>query len=183
MSKIGRKPINVSGLQTEVKGQEILFKGPKASGVYVVPAHFQAILKDSLLSIAPREDKTKHLKQREINQEWGMHRALLSNKLSGAKKEFEKTVEIVGLGYKAVKSGDKLVFTLGYSHPVDFVVPKGVTVVIDKTGQKLTVTSSDKILLGEVCSNMCNLRLPEPYKGTGVKLSTQQIFRKESKGK
>lgn len=183
MSKIGRKPINISGIQTEIKGQEIHYKGPKSSGVYSVPAHFEAKLTDSLLSVGPRKDKTKHLKQREINQEWGMHRALLANKLMGAKKEFEKTVEIVGLGYKAVKTGDKLVFTLGYSHPVDFVVPKGITVSIDKTGQKLTVSSSDKNLLGEVCSKICNLRLPEPYKGTGVKLSTQQIFRKESKGK
>lgn len=183
MSKIGRKPINISGIQTEIKGQEIHFKGPKSSGIYSVPSHFEVKLKDSLLSVGPRIDQTKHLKQREINQEWGMHRALLANKLMGAKKEFEKIVEIVGLGYKAVKTGDKLVFTLGYSHTIDFVVPKGITVSIDKTGQKLTVTSSDKILLGEVCSKICNLRLPEPYKGTGVKLSTQQIFRKESKGK
>jgi large subunit ribosomal protein L6 len=89
----------------------------------------------------------------------------------------------VGLGYKASKVGDKLVFTLGYSHKIDFSIPKGVSVAVDKTGQKITVTSSDKILLGEVCSNMCDLRRPEAYKGTGVKLSTEQIFRKEAKGK
>ncbi len=112
-----------------------------------------------------------------------MHRALLANQLMGAKKEFEKIVEIVGLGYKAVKTGDKLVFDLGYSHQVDFTIPKGIAVSIDKTGQKLTVSSSNKELLGEVCSKICDLRAPEPYKGTGVKLSTQQIFRKESKGK
>ena len=155
MSKIGRKPINVTGIQTDIKGREIHYKGPKSSGVYAMPQYFAVVVKDGLLSVTPRKEEMKHLKQREINQEWGMHRALLANQLMGAKKEFEKIVEIVGLGYKAVKTGDKLVFSLGYSHTIDFVIPKGITVSIDKTGQKLTVSSSDKILLGEVCSKMC----------------------------
>jgi large subunit ribosomal protein L6 len=183
MSKIGRKPINISGTQVEVKGQAVHYKGPKASGVYNVPPQFAVTMKDNKLSIQPAPSKAKSLKPRDINREWGLHRALLANQLMGSKQEFEKVVEIVGLGYKAVKTGDKLTFTLGYSHKIDFPIPKGVSVSVDKTGQKITVTSSDKVLLGEICSKICDLRRPEAYKGTGVKLSTEQIFRKEAKGK
>ena len=109
--------------------------------------------------------------------------SLLSNEIVGSRKEFEKLVEIVGLGYKANISGNKIVFTLGYSHKIDFVVPKGVTITADKSGQKLTASSASRELLGQVCSDICALRRPEPYKGTGVKLSTEHIVRKAAKGK
>src|SRR5206468_1221967 len=141
------------------------YKGPKSSSVYSIPRAFEVNVQKDFLTLTPRKETMQAMKLRDVNREWGMHRALLANALSGAKKEFEKVVEIVGLGYKAVKSGDMLVFTLGYSHKIDFKVPKGVTVSIDKTGQKLTVSSIDKVVLGEVCSKMCDLRLPEPYKG------------------
>lgn len=183
MSKIGRKPIDVSNLQIDVKGSEVHFKGPKASGVYTLPDQFQASVVDSKLTILPRKEGAKTTRQREINREWGLHRALLSNELTGAQKEFETLVEIVGLGYKGVVSGNKIVFTIGYSHKIDFEIPKGVSVAVDKTGQKLTLTSANKELLGAVCSEICALRRPEPYKGTGIKLANQYIVRKAAKGK
>jgi large subunit ribosomal protein L6 len=184
MSKIGRKPINVTGVEVAVNGQQVQYKGPKASGVYSVPEHFEIIAKNNTVALVPRTTKAKGLKPRDINREWGMHRALLANELTGAVKEFERIVEIVGLGYKAVKTGEKVVFTLGYSHKIDFPIPKGVAVSVDsKTGQRLTLTSSDKQQLGQVCRQMCRLRPIEPYKGTGVKVSTDQVLRKESKGK
>ncbi len=181
MSKIGRRPIDISGVTVDVKGQEVHFKGQKSSGVYFLSEVLTAVVKGSSLLLTPSQDVS--LKKREINREWGMHRALLTNEIAGAKKEFEKLVEIVGLGYKAAISGNKIVFTLGYSHKIDFDLPKGVTIAVDKTGQKLTVASADRELLGQVCSNICALRRPEPYKGTGVKLSTEYIFRKAAKGK
>lgn len=181
MSKIGRRPIDISGVAVDVKGQEVHFKGPKSSGVYFLPEVLTAVVEGSSLLLTPSQNGS--LKKREINREWGMHRALLANEIAGARKEFEKLVEIVGLGYKANVSGNKIVFTLGYSHKIDFDVPKNVTITADKTGQKLTVTSADRELLGQVCSDICALRRPEPYKGTGVKLSTEYIFRKAAKGK
>lgn len=181
MSKIGRKPIDISGVTVDVKGQEVHFKGPKSSGVYFLPASLTATVEGDALLLTPSNDASA--KKREINREWGMHRALFSNEIAGSKKEFEKLVEIVGLGYKAQVSGNKIVFTLGYSHKINFEVPKGVTVATDKTGQKLTVSSASRELLGQVCSDMCALRRPEPYKGTGVKLSTEHIVRKAAKGK
>ena len=87
------------------------------------------------------------------------------------------------LGYKGVVSWCKMVFSLGVSNKIDFELPKGITISVDKTGQKITVSSTNKELLGLVCSKMCELRRPEPYKGTGVKLSTDHIVRKAAKGK
>lgn len=183
MSKIGRKPIDISGITVEIKGQEVHYKGPKSSGVYFLSGNFVPVIADDMLTLTPSSKAKSNLKQRDMNREWGMHRALLSNELVGAKKEFEKLVEITGLGYKAAQSGNTLVFTLGYSHKIDFPLPKGVAVSLDRTGQKITVQSSDKELLGKVCDKMCALRRPEPYKGTGVKLSTERIIRKAGKTK
>ncbi len=183
MSKIGRKPIDISGVQIEMKGQDIHYKGTKASGFYQLPDLFEVRITDDQLFLVPKKDSLQKLKSRDLNREWGLHKALLTNTIAGSKKEFEKIVEITGLGYKALLSGNKLTFTLGYSHKLEFELPKGISISIDKTGQKLTLSSTNKELLGMVCSKICALRRPEPYKGTGVKLSTDRIFRKASKGK
>ncbi len=183
MSKIGRKSIDISGVQVEVKGQDVLYKGAKASGVYVLPDSLEVRIIDNQLAIAPKKEAVQKLKARDLNRVWGLHRALLSNAITGSKKEFEKIVEITGLGYKAVQSGKKIVFTLGYSHKIDFELPQGVNIAFDKTGQKLTISSPDREILGKVSSQICALRRPEPYKGTGIKLSTDRIIRKASKGK
>ena len=99
-----------------------------------------------------------------------MHRALLANKIKGIQQDFEKIVQINGLGFKAAVSGSKVVFSLGYSHKIDFNLPKDVTLEVDKTGQRLVFRSPDKEQLGQVCSQVRALRPPEPYKGTGIKL-------------
>ena len=90
---------------------------------------------------------------------------------------------IKGLGYKAVMSGKKIIFSLGYSHKMDFELPAGIAVTIDKSGQKLSLLSSNKELLGHVCSKIRSLRPPEPYKGTGIRLSTEKILLKAGKTK
>ncbi len=182
MSKIGRKPIDITGVQVEIKGQEIHYKGPRSSGIHLLPEVLTAQVQDNTLILtAHKEGKID--RARELNSMWGLHRALLANEIAGARAEFEKKVEIIGLGYKAVKSGTKLVFSLGYSHKIDFAFPKDVAIDIDKTGQKLTLKSFDKQLLGQVCSTICSLRLPEPYKGTGIKLESEVIKRKAGKTK
>ena len=178
MSKIGRKPIDITGLTVELKGKDLHFKGPNGQGVYTLPKELTASIDNNQVTLVPEATEKRN---RDLNRVWGLHRALLTNILGGAKKDFEKKVEIVGLGYKAVKAGDGLTFALGYSHKLDFPLPKEVTVEIDKTGQKLTFSSADKTLLGQVCSNVCALRAPEPYKGTGIKLATQQLLRKVGK--
>jgi len=180
MSKIGRRPIDISKVQVEIKGHEVHYKGPKASGVYELPEELDARVEDKQLFVVPtKEAATK----RDINRIWGLHRALLANALTGAARDFEKGVQIIGLGYKATKSGKGLTLALGYSHKVNFDLPAGVTVDIDKTGQNLTFKSPDKELVGLVCSKLRALRLPEPYKGTGIRLADEVVARKAGKAK
>jgi large subunit ribosomal protein L6 len=181
MSKIGRKPINIGNVQVEIKGQEVHYKGPKSSGIYVLPGILTAKVEDKNLQLQARSDVKMPV--RELNRVWWLSRALLSNKIQGAAQEFEKKIQIVGLGYKAASSGNKLVFSLGYSHKIDFELPKGVSVDIDKSGQNVTFKSSDKELVGHVCSKVKALRLPEPYKGTGIKFANEVIRRKAGKAK
>lgn len=180
MSKIGRKTIDIGKVKVDIKGNEVHYSGPKNSGVYVLPSTLIPHLESELLSIGI--DEVQQL-PRDINREWGLHRALLFNAIQGAGVGFEKKIQINGLGYKAVLTGSKIVFSLGYSHKVDFELPKGVSVEIDRSGQNLTFTSYDKELVGHVCSVIKSFRPTEPYKGTGIKLSTEVIARKAGKTK
>jgi len=186
MSKIGRKPIQLDGVKVDIKGQDIHYNGSKASGVYHLSSELQAHVKDGALYIAPANDE-KNMSQKKLRgiySVWGLQRALLANQLTGASKEFEKVLEINGLGYKAAVAGNKVVLTLGYSHKIEENIPAGITVEADKSGQKIKVKSSQKTLLGQFCSNIRGLREPEPYKGKGIKLQTEVIFRKAAgKGK
>ncbi len=179
MSKIGRKPIDITGLKIEISGNKLSYKKNDKDQTYTLPKELVAVINNSnKLVLQP----AKGIKpSRDLNRIWGLHRALLSNEMLGSQKNFEKNIEIVGLGYKAAIAGNGLTFSLGYSHKIDFPLPKGVKVEIDKTGQKLSLKASDKVLLGQVCSDICVLRSPEPYKGTGIKLANQEIRRKVGK--
>ncbi len=178
MSKIGRKPIDISGVTIEINGRDISFKGKQASGVHTLSDLLKAEVVDNQLVI------TSVRKTSDTNRIWGLNRALLANQIIGASKGFEKQVRIVGLGFKAVAQGaSKLQFSLGYSHKIDFDLPANVTVEIDRSGQLLTCRSSDKQALGLVCSEIRALRVPEPYKGTGIMYVGEVIRRKAGKAK
>lgn len=177
MSKIGRKPIDLENVAIDIKGQDVHYKGQNASGVYTIASMLKAEVINNQLVLLPVK------KTRDLNGMWGLHRALLANKIKGASQGFTKEIQIIGLGYKAVMTGNKVVFSLGYSHKIDFVLPKDVTLDIDKSGQKLTFKSPDKELVGFVCSQVKALRETEPYKGTGIKLSTETVLRKAGKTK
>lgn len=177
MSKIGRKPIPLGNVTVEVKGQEIHYKGKKASGTFVLDPSLTAEVKDKELYIKPSEITY------DTNRIWGLNRALVNNRILGADVGFKKELRIVGLGFKATASGPKLQFSLGFSHKIDFDVPNDVKVAIDKTGQVLTFESFDKHLLGQVCSDIRALRPPEPYKGTGIQYANEVILRKAGKAK
>lgn len=182
MSKVGRKPINIAGIQVDVKGQDVHFKGAKTSGVYTLPASLRAEKNDGSLMIVTA-DASAAGKDRDLNRIWGLHRSLLANNIAGAQKPFTEEVHIIGLGFKAVAAGKNLVLSLGYSHKIDFPLTEGVTVNIDKTGQKLVFESANRVALGGDVSRLKAQRPPEPYKGTGIKKATEEIFRKDSKKK
>ncbi len=186
MSKIGRKPIKLNGVMVEIKGQDVHYKGPKASGVYHLAPELHARVEDANLYLVPAKSK-EGMGQKQmsnVNRAWGLNRALLANEIGGAAQAFEKMLEIHGLGYKAALADKKVILTLGYSHKIEEDIPAGISMEIDKSGQKVKVSSSDKNLLGEFCSKIRALREPEPYKGKGIKLQTEVIFRKAAgKGK
>jgi large subunit ribosomal protein L6 len=186
MSKIGRKPIKIDGVTVELKGHDVHYKGPKSSGVYHLPSELNARVEAAELFVVPvaSRDGMTQKQVRNIHRAWGLHHALLANELSGAAKEFEKLLEINGLGYKAALADKKIILTLGYSHKIEKDVPAEITIEIDRSGQKVKVRSFDKNLVGQFCSEIRRLREPEPYKGKGIKLQTEVIFRKSAgKGK
>ena len=177
MSKIGRKPIDITGVTVDIQGQTISYKGKKASGTHVLPDALKVEKTDTSLRLQAAR------KAPRLNELWGLNRALLANKIIGANTGFEKKINIVGLGFKALVQGPKLQLSLGYSHKIDFALPADVTVETDKTGQLLTCKSIDKESLGLVCSRLRALRSPEPYKGTGVAYAGEVIRRKAGKAK
>jgi large subunit ribosomal protein L6 len=181
MSKIVRKPIDISGLQIHIEGQKIQYKGPKGSGLYILPSKFKVAVEGSSLLLNPLGIDEKE--DRNIKALWGLHRALLANKISGVRQPFTTEVHINGLGFKAVPSGKNLIMSLGYSHKIDFPLPDQVAVTVDKSGQKLVFESSDKTLLGAAISSFKALRPPEVYKGTGIKRAHEVIRRKAGKKK
>lgn len=177
MSKVGRVPIELSAAKVEIKGQELFISGPIAKFTHTLADELTAKLENGFLEIALSQDSKAN---RAI---WGLHRALLANKIYGSQKLFEKKVNIVGLGYKAQISGKNMVFSLGYSHKIDYVLPEGVEVDSDRTGQKLVFKSSDKLILGNVCDTIRGFRPPEPYKGTGIIVEGEIVIRKAGKAK
>jgi len=180
MSKIGRKPIAIGGVKVEIKGSEVHYKGAKASGLYVLPKELQVVLEDGFLKLTPTKDA---LKDREVNRVWGLHRALLANKIKGADVGFERQLKINGLGYKAILAGKKVTLSLGFSHKIDMELPDNVALELDRSGQLLTFKSSSREAVGHVCSKIRALRPPEPYKGTGIKWVEEVIRRKAGKAK
>lgn len=180
MSKIGRRPIPCGEVKVEIKGQEVHYTGKVVSDVHTLPESLMAEVKDGFLTVGIKKD---HADSREANQNWGLHRALLNNKISGAQKLFEKQVKITGLGYKAALKGTKVEFSLGFSHKIEFELPKDVSMEVDKSGQLITLKSFDKRLVGKVSGEMRLLRPTEPYKGTGVRVVGDVVIRKAGKAK
>ncbi len=179
MSKIGRKPIDISKVTVSVAGNMVRIKGTKVEFNHELPAclipSVDAAAKKMMLGAVENT--------REIRTLWGMHRAVLANKVQGAGVGLEQRVKLVGLGYKGQVVGSQIVFTVGFSHKVDVAIPAGVAVEIDKTGQTITVRGADRFVIGNFCDAMRSVRPPEPYKGTGIMLEGEVIVRKAGKTK
>ena len=178
MSKVGRQSISTANVTVDIDGQNIKYKGLQAEGTHVLPDCLKATLENDQLIIDltdPADKKNKNF--------WGLHRALLFNKISGAREKFKKEVKIVGLGFKGVLRGKEIEFSLGYSHKINFALPENVSVEIDKSGQNIIISSVDKFLAGDVAQKIRALRMPEPYKGTGIRFSDQVVVRKAGKTK
>ncbi|WP_202081254.1 50S ribosomal protein L6 [Caldalkalibacillus salinus] len=175
MSRVGLKPITVpEGVQVNLNGEEITVKGPKGELTRTLHPDMKVNIEDNEIRIERPSDHKAH---RALH---GTTRSIINNMVQGVTNGFEKTLELVGVGYRAAKQGNKLVLTVGYSHPVEMVPEQGVEVEVD--GQtKVKVKGIDKERVGAFAANVRSVRLPEPYKGKGIRYEDERIRRKEGK--
>lgn len=173
MSRIGKNPIAIpQGVEVKVEDHLVTVKGPKGTLT-------EEFLKD--VNIAVEEGKVVvTLANENAGNVHGLTRTLISNMVIGVTEGFEKALEINGVGYRAQKQGNKLVLTLGYSHPVEVEAPEGITIDVPSQNS-IIVKGIDKQLVGQVAANIREYRLPEPYKGKGIKYVGEHIRRKEGK--
>lgn len=177
MSRIAKKPIEIpNGVAVTVNGQSISVKGSKGSVNFETHPSVEVVNQDNVLNFSPRAGKVNS------HAMAGTVRALVSNIVTGVSQGFEKKLQLVGVGYRAQLQGQKLNLSLGFSHPVEFEIPEGITIVTPSQTE-VVVSGIDKQRVGQVCADIRAFRPPEPYKGKGVKYADERIIRKEAKKK
>lgn len=177
MSRIGKQPIPVpQGVDVSIENQTIVVKGKLGSLSRSFPAQVQVTRDGDQLIVQPRGDA------RESKALWGLTRALLNNMVKGVSVGFTKTLEIVGVGYRAAVDGRVLKLNLGFSHPVDYPLPDGIEAVVDKN-TIVMIKGIDLERIGQTCAEIRAYRTPEPYKGKGVSYAGERILRKVGKKK
>ena len=179
MSKIGKINISIpEKVKVALAGSNINIEGPLGKKSLSIDLEtFELDIKDGKeISLKPKkiDQNTKRL--------WGMNRSLLNNAIIGASKGYEKTLELVGVGYRASLKGKQLNMQLGFSHDINFDIPEGIKINVEKQ-TILKISGPDKQLVGMVASQIKSIRPPEPYKGKGIKEQGQYILRKEGKKK
>lgn len=175
MSRIGKYPIAIpEKVSVSVDGTTIKVKGPVGEMVKSFPDNINIQVKDKEVLVTPKSKKD--VQSRAMH---GTASAIIKNLITGANEAFKRVLEFNGVGYKAAVKGDTLVLNLGYSHPIDYKIPKGVAVKVVKS--TIELSSCDKELLGFVAAKIRSFRGPEPYKGKGIKYSDERIIRKAGK--
>ncbi len=177
MSRIGKKPVIIpAGVTAKVDGQSISVKGGKGELSFTAPDNVSVALVEGKIAVTPGDDST------QARAMWGTTRAMINSLMIGVSKGFERKLEITGVGYKAVVSGQNVRLSLGYSHDVTFPIPAGIAIAVPKPTE-ISITGIDKRHVGQTAAEIRALRPPEPYKGKGVKYAGEFIFRKEGKKK
>ena len=175
MSRIGKMPVAIpSGVEVNVAGQSVSVKGPKGTLTHVLPELITPKKEENSLILARAND------ERAAKSLHGLSRTLVANMITGVTTGYSKKISIVGVGYKVALKGKDLEFALGYSHPVPFAAPAGITFTSDSPTD-LVVSGIDKQLVGEVVAKIQKLRKADPYKGKGLHLQGQRIRRKAGK--
>lgn len=176
MSRIGRMPVVLpKDVTVEIKGSHVRVKGPKGEIEHTFPAAMDISVEDGSVIVQRPSDERTH---RALH---GMTRALINNMVHGVSTGFEKVLEINGVGYRAEVSGQNLVLNVGYSHPVVFEPPKGISFEADARTRQIKVKGYDKQLVGQIAADIRKVRPPEPYKGKGIKYLDEKIRRKAGK--
>lgn len=175
MSRIGNKPITVpDSVEVKIEGQKVTVKGPKGTLEKEMHPNMKIELNDKVITVVRPNDEPFN---RSIH---GLTRTLINNMIQGVLNEYTRELEINGVGYRAAKQGNKLVLTLGYSHPVEMVEPEGIKYEVPAPNQ-IIVRGIDKELVGEMAAVIRTKRPPEVYRGKGIKYVEEHIRRKEGK--
>ena len=178
MSRIGKKAVAIpQGVTVTLDGQTVAVKGPKGQLSWTLPEEIEVRQEGAeLLLTKRREDDTR------AQAMWGLSRTLVSNMVVGVTEGYQRTLELVGVGYRAQMKGSTLSMQLGYSHDVDVKPPEGVTFAVPKQTE-IRISGIDKQVVGELAAQIRRMRPPEPYKGKGVRYAGEKVRRKEGKKK
>lgn len=175
MSRIGKQPIAIpAGVEVTIRDLEVLVKGPKGELRQPLHRHVTVTRDGDYLTVAVQLPEVKN--QRSL---WGLYQRLISNMINGVTNGFSRQLEVNGVGYRAAVSGNALTLQLGYSHPIVYQIPTGITITVEKN--TITISGSDKQLVGQTAAEIRSLRKPEPYKGKGIKYAGEVIRRKSGK--
>jgi len=176
MSRIGRLPVKVPDkVKVAVEAGLVRVEGPKGKVAQKINPLMKVVLEKNEIRVERPDDS------REARQLHGLTRTLVANMIEGVTQGYQRQLEISGVGYKAELKGKSITFALGFSHPIDFPLPEGVTAEYDAKANKLTVKGADKHMIGLVAAKIRKLRPPEPYKGKGIKYAEETIRRKQGK--
>ena len=175
MSRIGKQPIPLGkGVKYSVHGNTVVVEGPKGKVEQPIPGGLKFEEKDGHLHVVRHDDS-----QAAIH---GLTRALVANAVRGVTQGWTRELDIVGIGYRAeLKGKNTVVFTLGYSHPIEFPLPTGIAATIDPKQTRVTITGIDRQKVGQVAADMRSLRKPDPYKNKGVRYSDEKLKKKVGK--
>lgn len=175
MSRIGKKPIALpAGVKYTVQGNTVLVEGPKGKVPALIPQGITLVQKDGVLHVERESDKQAAFH--------GLARALVFNAVQGVTAGWTKELDIVGIGYRVeMKGKNTVVFTLGYSHPIEFPLPTGIEIAIDPKQTHITVSGIDRQKVGQVAADMRALRKPDPYKNKGVRYTGEKLKKKVGK--
>lgn len=177
MSRIAKAPINIpAGVEVTLNGQEVTVKGSKGTLNSTLNAAVEVSQNDNVLTFAPRENVAN------ADAQAGTARSLVNNMVVGVTEGFERKLQLVGVGYRAQVKGNALALSLGFSHPVEYALPEGVSAECP-TATEIVLKSADKQQIGQVAANIRAYRKPEPYKGKGVRYFGEQVRSKEAKKK
>jgi large subunit ribosomal protein L6 len=176
VSRVGRSPIQVpDGVKVEIDGPKVSVKGPKGELTRAFRPEMEIVLEEGILRVLRPSDEPK------VRALHGLTRALLNNMIVGVSTGFVKTLEVEGVGYRPDKEGEDLVLYVGYSHPVRFSPPPGVTFDVDTRARRIKVMGYDKEVVGQLAADIRKVRPPEPYKGKGIRYAGEHIRRKAGK--
>ena len=175
MSRIGKKPIEIpAGVTVTINGSDVTVKGPKGELSRSFNSDLSITLEENVLTVTRPTDEKNH---RALH---GTTRAVISNMVEGVSKGFEKSLELIGVGYRAQKQGNKLILNVGYSHPVEFEPEQGLEVEVP-SNTKIIVKGVSKERVGALAADIRDVRPPEPYKGKGIRYEGEYVRRKEGK--